>query len=50
MVIPVPETEVMEESDSGGLGAQPPDAEKGLMTSLLNLSITPVLFVCELNS
>ena len=31
MVIPGPETEVIGESGSGGLGAQPPDAEKGLI-------------------
>ena len=31
MVIPRPETEVIGESGSGGLGAQPPDAEKGLI-------------------
>ena len=31
MVIPGPETEVIGESRSRGLGAQPPDAEKGLL-------------------
>jgi len=28
MVTPGPETEVIGESESGGLGAQPPDAER----------------------
>ena len=38
MVIPGPETEVIGESGSGGLGAQPPDAEKGLILHVLRIS------------
>jgi len=38
MVIPGPETEVIVESRSGGLGAQPPDAEKGLFLHVLRIS------------
>ena len=38
MVIPGPETEVIRESGSGGLGAQPPDAEKGLILHVLRIS------------
>ena len=38
MVIPGPETEVIGESRSGGLGAQPPDAEKGLILHVLRIS------------
>ena len=35
---PGPETEVIEESGSRGLGAQPPDAEKGLILNVLRIS------------
>ena len=38
MVIPRPETEVIGESGSGGLGAQPPDADKGLILHVLRIS------------
>jgi len=38
MVIPGPETEVIGESGSRGLGAQPPDAEKGLISHVLRIS------------
>jgi len=38
MVIPGPETEVIGESGSGGLGAQPSDAEKGLILHVLRIS------------
>jgi len=38
MVIPGPETEVIGESGSEGLGAQPPDAEKGLILHVLRIS------------
>ena len=38
MVTPGPETEVIGESGSGGLGAQPPDAEKGLILHFLRIS------------
>ena len=38
MVIPGPETEVIGESGSGGLGAVPPDAEKGLILHVLRIS------------
>jgi len=38
MVIPGPETEVIGESGSGGLGAQPPDAEKGLILHVLKFA------------
>ena len=37
-VIPGPETEVIGESGSGSLGAQPPDAEKGLILHVLKIS------------
>ena len=37
MVIPGPETEVIGESGSGGLGAQPLDAEKGLILHVLRI-------------
>ena len=36
MVIPGPETEVIGESGSGGLGAVPPDAEKGLILQYMS--------------
>jgi len=38
MVIPGPETEMMGESGSRGLGAVPPDAEKGLILHVLKIS------------
>ena len=38
MVIPGPETEGIGESGSRGLGAQPPDAEKGLILHVLRIS------------
>ena len=38
MVIPGPETEVIGESGSRGLGAMPPDAEKGLILHVLRIS------------
>ena len=38
MVTPGPETEVIGESGSRGLGAQPPDAEKGLILHVLRIS------------
>jgi len=38
MVIPGPETEVIGECGSGGLGAQAPDAEKGLILHVLRIS------------
>ena len=38
MVIPGPETEVIGESESRGLGVQPPDAEKGLILHVLIIS------------
>jgi len=38
MVIPGPETEVIGESGNGGLGAQPPDAEKSLILHVLRIS------------
>jgi len=38
MVIPGPETEVIRESGSGDGGAQPPDAEKGLILHVLRIS------------
>jgi len=38
MVMPGPETEVIGESGSGGLGAQPPDAERGLILHVLRIS------------
>ena len=41
MVIPGPETEVIGESGSGGLGAVPPDAEKGLILHVLRIVAFP---------
>ena len=38
MVMSGPETEVIGESGSGGLGAQPPDAEKRLILRVLRIS------------
>jgi len=38
MVISGPETEVIGESGNGGLGAQAPDAEKGLILHVLRIS------------
>jgi len=38
MVTPGPETEVIGESGSRGLGAQSPDAEKGLILHVLRIS------------
>jgi len=38
MVTPGPETEVIRESGSRGLGAVPPDAEKGLILYVLRIS------------
>ena len=38
VVIPGPETEVIAESGSRGLGAQPPDAEKGLILHVLRIA------------
>jgi len=38
MVIPGPETKVIGESGSGGLGAYPPDAEKGLILHVLKIA------------
>ena len=39
MVTPGPETEVKGESESRGLGAQPPDAEKGLILHVLRIAL-----------
>ena len=38
-MIPGPETEVLGESGSGGLGAVPPDAEKGLILHVLKSTL-----------
>ena len=37
-MIPGPETEVIGKCQSGGLGAQPTDAEKGLSLHVLRIS------------